>query len=1539
MAVFVVRVLCLLLIVFTYCNAFGLAVLAERIAEQHPSKDFNRHTLIKPRIYHGREKRQISTTREEGGGGHLHHLTVAYDVDGQNYVLDLNLNRDLLPKGYFHRYQKNGSDVIERPTAEEVELCHYRGKIRDKPDSWVALSTCDDSLKGVIFDGVDMHYIEKNSIEDEHHYLYKHADIAENEKRCGYEGDAVNHDHDESDGGDRHHAFNRILRYKRDVEPMIRGPYNANKNSRYVELVLVVDNMFYKEMESKIYRVERYCKDITNIINGIYSSLNIFIALVGVVTWTEINEIKFSEDGDTTLTNFLHYRREKLIKQHPNDNAQLITRFMFNNGVVGKALKGPMCTYQYSGGVNNNHSPVIGLVATTIAHEMGHNFGMEHDTNECACPEERCVMAPSSSTVAPKHWSNCSVEYLALAFEHGMDYCLRNKPESLFGSPVCGNGFVEPGEQCDCGLPEHCANTCCNATTCLLNANASCATGECCDLTTCKPKKAGTKCRSADIECDLPEYCTGHSEYCPGDFYKLDTEPCDGGRAYCYHGYCRTRSDQCRLLWGNTGKTSDEQCYRMNTKGNRHGNCGYNVLNREFRRCEDDNVLCGMLHCKHLNERLEFGMESVATLSHSFLNLNGSIIPCRTAIVDLGVNQVDPGLAPDGAKCGDGKMCVDQRCMVVESLRARGPKCANDCNGNGVCNNMGHCHCKDGFAPPFCEYPGPGGSVDSGPASDPNARKEFVTAIFIIFLGIIPGLALVSFMVYYVRQNMKITWMQSSSTRSKQIPKPRGPVSFQPETLKRPTEDNHSLLTDEPTSPLKNEFFGHFKGFTISPKKTAPEPTRPAPPIPVPPLAAPSVAIKSPNLIRANTCASPKMNPLNKPANRISSVLNSTGNSSNPPALPPLNNGANPRPIISSPILENSTCTAKELLSPLKNAPRVPARPAPELPAVFAIKETQRPLSAVDSISSNVNNAQQDDKKPLNGSALNRIASFLKQAERKPQVGSNNSNSLPGNKKVMDKNVLRTLEISNPILQNEIKTESKTVPVAPVVMRAQSMRGPANTVRPQIPKFGSMRQGNAMKRPMSIPSGSRPKSPPPPRPAVPEIIPDKKNLVLSAIPSLPGYQKPHTDKKQNQYADCLNEASVCNKMSDAKSPSSDNIYAVIEESPVNTSVTTSPETKNSTSNSGSSESFGLLGEIVSEIQNRNLDSIYSTSTLARKKKLEEQNKAEMEKRNASETYVNTSSIYKAPESVYSNMSNVKSSASSTSSGYIAPSAVNPPINKPKLDTAEKKANSGDSPEKPKDTNRPTLTTFKAPPNLKTFSAAPNRNSLSLSANKESKSTPNDASENNKNLKSPQTTSTAPSTAVPTSKILERQVTPPKIRTRKPSPSRTNTNTNPKAPSTKTINNNNNSNTTTKSNSPDLVTSCAGKKTNGPKPPDVLNGSMKKGTSSGASSKPSHAAVPNLPKTLPKGGGAGKAVNAKTVEVKTGASDANSNKTTHPSVKFTKTSGDNVSGNKVIGSGVKLAAKQHSNVASLQQKFENKPPISAKTVTVNATAKK
>lgn len=127
-------------------------------------------------------------------------------------------------------------------------------------------------------------------------------------------------------------------------------------------------------------------------------------------------------------------------------------------------------------------------------------------------------------------------------------------------------------------------------------------------------------------------------------------------------------------------------------------------------------------------------------------------------------------------------MCVNQKCMPVASLRKSTPTCVNNCNGNGVCNSLGHCHCKEGYAPPYCDYPGPGGSEDSGPASDPScksqtkrkkflksnnlflARKSYVTAMFIIFLGIIPATGLICYLAVYTGYYYKFSWKKPPST-------------------------------------------------------------------------------------------------------------------------------------------------------------------------------------------------------------------------------------------------------------------------------------------------------------------------------------------------------------------------------------------------------------------------------------------------------------------------------------------------------------------------------------------------------------------------------------------------------------------------------------------------------------------------------------------------------------------------------------------------------------------------------------------------------
>ena len=64
--------------------------------------------------------------------------------------------------------------------------------------------------------------------------------------------------------------------------------------------------------------------------------------------------------------------------------------------------------------------------------------------------------------------------------------CLDDTPEPdlIYGEPICGNGLLEKGEDCDCGTQnqEECKSDCCNAATCKFNQGADCdsADGPCC---------------------------------------------------------------------------------------------------------------------------------------------------------------------------------------------------------------------------------------------------------------------------------------------------------------------------------------------------------------------------------------------------------------------------------------------------------------------------------------------------------------------------------------------------------------------------------------------------------------------------------------------------------------------------------------------------------------------------------------------------------------------------------------------------------------------------------------------------------------------------------------------------------------------------------------------------------------------------------------------------------------------------------------------------------------------------------------------------
>jgi len=71
-----------------------------------------------------------------------------------------------------------------------------------------------------------------------------------------------------------------------------------------------------------------------------------YVVLVGVEIWVERDEIEIVDNADTTMNNFLEYRRNHISPKHRNDNAQLITSVSFTYS----------CNSLYRVGQKPNHS-------------------------------------------------------------------------------------------------------------------------------------------------------------------------------------------------------------------------------------------------------------------------------------------------------------------------------------------------------------------------------------------------------------------------------------------------------------------------------------------------------------------------------------------------------------------------------------------------------------------------------------------------------------------------------------------------------------------------------------------------------------------------------------------------------------------------------------------------------------------------------------------------------------------------------------------------------------------------------------------------------------------------------------------------------------------------------------------------------------------------------------------------------------------------------------------------------------------------------
>uniref|UniRef100_A0A8D2MHS7 ADAM metallopeptidase domain 33 n=1 Tax=Zonotrichia albicollis TaxID=44394 RepID=A0A8D2MHS7_ZONAL len=589
----------------------------------------------------------------------------------------------LLAPGYTEtHYSEQGQPLTVTPN--HTEHCHYHGHVRGHRRSWVVLSTCSGIRGLIVLSSNTSYYLSP---------LGPPEPAVPPEQLCGVW---------------------RVPRAKGC--PSLLSPVSALQARRdawrtmkYMELFIVADHTLYRNQNHNLGHTKQRIMEIANYVDKFYRLLNIKVALIGLEVWTERDQCAVSSDANATLWAFLQWKKSlKARKRH--DNAQLLTGKTFGGTTIGMAPLEGMCSADNSGGVSVDHAEQPIGAAATMAHEIGHNFGLVHDSPGCcteATPEQGgCVMAAATGHPFPRVFSSCSRRQLESYFQKGGGMCLFNLPDTkdLVVARKCGNGFREEGEDCDCGEVEECTNPCCNAHNCTLKEGAQCAHGDCCH--SCKLKVAGTLCREAAGSCDLPEFCTGASPYCPPNVYLLDGSSCAQGQAYCSNGMCMTHQQQCVQLWGPGAWPAPDACFQdVNMAGNTYGNCGKDSQGR-YVKCDKRDAMCGKIQCQSSAKKPQ-GTNTVSI--DTTIRLKGREVKCRGTFVysakDDQEDLSDPGLVLTGTKCGDGMVSA--------------PPAQGSAEGHllWVCNSNKNCHCEPGWAPPFCEKPGLGGSVDSGPGS------------------------------------------------------------------------------------------------------------------------------------------------------------------------------------------------------------------------------------------------------------------------------------------------------------------------------------------------------------------------------------------------------------------------------------------------------------------------------------------------------------------------------------------------------------------------------------------------------------------------------------------------------------------------------------------------------------------------------------------------------------------------------------------------------------------------------------------------------
>ncbi|NWR55363.1 ATS7 metalloproteinase, partial [Bucorvus abyssinicus] len=389
---------------------------------------------------------------------------------GQPLKFNLSLNNHLLAPGFVSE-RRYGGIASAKIQSHAYNSCHMIGEVRSRAlaGGLAALSTCD-GLKGVFRLMNEDYFIEPVSTsfrEDgaaQPHRIYKRQAPERGAERgrrrpapretCGVQETQESLERSEK----------RRERWEQKQHRKRRIKQRSISKEKWVETLVVADTKMIEYHGSE--NIEKYVLTVMNMVAGLFHHASIGnpinIAIVRLILLEEEEEdLKISHHADNTLKSFCKWQKSVNVKgdSHPlhHDVAVLLTRKDICAAMnrpcetLGLSHVAGMCQPHRSCNINED----TGLpLAFTVAHELGHSFGIQHDgsSNDCEPVGKRpFIMSPQLLyDTSPLTWSRCSREYITRFLDRGWGLCLDDPPaREVLDYPLVPPGVLyDVGHQC-----------------------------------------------------------------------------------------------------------------------------------------------------------------------------------------------------------------------------------------------------------------------------------------------------------------------------------------------------------------------------------------------------------------------------------------------------------------------------------------------------------------------------------------------------------------------------------------------------------------------------------------------------------------------------------------------------------------------------------------------------------------------------------------------------------------------------------------------------------------------------------------------------------------------------------------------------------------------------------------------------------------------------------------------------------------------------------------------------------------------------------